>query len=125
MSQSASQYAAFAREVAAKLKVWTIKDDGGFPAPKNSQGTRSQPFWSSLARVERVIATVPAYAGFHPVELTWEVFRDRWVPGLEKDGLLVGVNWSGKRAVGYDIVPQEVRLRVEYEIGQAEQKDRP
>ena len=45
-------------------------------------------------------------------------FRDRWIPGLTKDGLKVGVNWSGARALGYDIDPAEVQTRFEYEIQQ-------
>jgi hypothetical protein len=30
-----------------------------------------------------------------------------------RDGFLVGVNWSGKRAVGYDIEPENLVKRVE------------
>ena len=120
MSQSASQAAAFYRDVAAGRRVWTVKDDGGFPAPKTSSGERAQPFWSSLSRVERIIRTVPAYAGFHPHELSWDEFRDRWIPGLTKDGLKVGVNWSGPRATGYDVEPASVQTAVEYEINQSQ-----
>lgn len=36
------------------------------------------------------------------------------VTGLEVDGLYVGVNWSGKRATGYDIKPKEVSERIKY-----------
>jgi hypothetical protein len=118
MSQAASQWAAFAREVAKHRRVWTIKDDGGFPAPLTAEGSRAQPFWSSLARVERIIRSVPAYSGFTPHELSWDEFRDRWIPGLTKDGTKVGVNWNGPRAVGYDIDPADVRTRVEYEMKQ-------
>jgi len=106
--QSASQAAAFYREVAVTGVVWTIRDDGGFPAPLRADGTRAQPFWSSRARVERIIETVAAYGGFLPVEIELSVFLDRWVPGLTKDGILVGVNWSGARATGYDLAPTRV-----------------
>ena len=106
--QSASQAAAFYREVAERRLLWTVSDDGGFPAPINSSGERTQPFWSSRARVERIIETVAAYRGFHPVEITLEVFLERWVPGLTNDGILVGVNWTGKRATGYDVPPDRV-----------------
>jgi hypothetical protein len=123
MSQAASQYAAFARDVAANNKVWTVKDDGGYPAPMTASGKRAQPFWSSLARVERIIATVPAYAGFYPVEISWEDFNDKWIPGLERDGLLVGVNWSGPRAKGYDVEPKDVRARIEYELTQVPKRE--
>lgn len=116
MSQAASQYSAFARDVAQHGRVWTVRDAGGFPAPKTLGGNRAMPFWSSLARVERIIATVPAYAGFQPFEISWELFRDKWLPGLERDGLLVGVNWSGPHALGYDLVPKDVRARIDYEL---------
>ena len=110
MSQAASQYAAFWRDVRTTLKVWTVKDDGGFPAPKTRTGVRAMPFWSSLRRVQKVIGTVPAYASFVPHEMTWKVFRDEWLPDLEESGLLVGVNWSGKNALGYDVTPADIRI---------------
>ena len=116
MGPSASQAHAFYKDVAKTRKVWTIRDEGGFPAPLKSDGSRAQPFWSSLTRVEKIIKTVPAYAPFEPVELDWEVFRDRWLPGLEKDGILVGVNWSGKNALGYDLESRSVKDAVEAQI---------
>ncbi len=106
--QSASQAAAFYREVTEHRVVWTIRDEDGFPAPLNASGERAQPFWSSRSRVERIIATVAAYRGFTPVEITLDVFLERWVPGLTRDGILVGVNWTGDRATGYDIAPERV-----------------
>ncbi len=38
---SASQAAAFYREVARTRKVWTVRDAGGYPAPENSPRTTS------------------------------------------------------------------------------------
>jgi hypothetical protein len=118
MSQAASQWAAFAREIAVHRRLWTVKDDGGHPAPMTPSGVRAMPFWSSLSRVERIIRNVPAYSTFTPHELSWEEFRDRWIPGLTKDGIQVGVNWTGPRATGYDIDAAGVQARVEYEIGE-------
>src|SRR5215831_9611475 len=113
MSQAASQASAFYHEVAKQGRLWTIKDSVGFPAPRNSSGKRAQPFWSSLARAQRIIANVPAYRDFEPHELAWSEFCERWLPGLTRDGILVGVNWSGTRAVGYDVSPAEVVANVE------------
>lgn len=109
VSQSSSQAWAFYRQVAATRLLWTIRDEAGFPAPMTSTGQRAQPFWSSRSRVERIIKSVPAYSGFEPFEVSWDDFCRKWVPGLAKDGLLVGVNWSGKRATGYDIDPEHLR----------------
>lgn len=120
MAQSASQAHAFYRDVANHRRVWTVKDDDGFPAPLSSSGKRAQPFWSSLSRVQRIIKTVPAYVSFAPIEISWDDFRDKWLPGLEQDGLLIGVNWSGKNATGYDLDPGWLRKCVENLIEQAD-----
>ncbi len=122
VSQAASQAAAFYRDVARNRKVWTIRDDQGFPAPKTTNESRAQPFWSSLARAERIVATVPAYKGFVPVEIPWVEFRDRWLAALERDGLKVGLNWSGSKAIGYDLTPGGVRQSIEA-VAEREQQD--
>lgn len=116
MSNSASHAHAFYRQVAKEKKVWTIKDEGGFPAPKNRDGIRVQPFWSSVSRIQRIKKMAPAYSNFEPHEISWEVFRDRWLPGLKKDGLLIGVNWSGAKVKGYDLDSDFVREAIEIQI---------
>ena len=89
--------------------VWTLEDDEGIPAPENSEGRRAMPFWSSRKRVEKIIATVPAYAGFRPLRVPLSEFEGEWLDELERDDLLVGINWSGERAVGYDVEVSDVR----------------
>jgi hypothetical protein len=109
VTQLASQAAAWRAEVRARGTVWTIEDEDGIPAPRNADGERSMPFWSTQRRVEKLIASVPAYAGFRPRRLPLEQFRTQWLDGLDRDGLLVGINWSGGRAAGYDVQAQDVR----------------
>lgn len=113
MSQSGSQAWTFYREVAASKIVWTVQDAEGFPAPKTGAGRRAQPFWSSQARAAKVVADVPAYSAFSPTAISWTDFSSRWVAGLTRDGLLVGVNWSGPRATGFDMEPEELRCNVQ------------
>lgn len=108
MSQAGSQAWAFYRDVARTRTVWTVCDEGGFPAPKTTSGHRAQPFWSSRSRAERIINTVPAYGGFEPYEVSWADFCSSWVPELLEAKLLVGVNWSGPRVVGYDMEPDRL-----------------
>jgi Protein of unknown function (DUF2750) len=112
MSVSALQSAIFYREVAKNERLWTIRDAGGFPAPLNDENKRAQPFWSSKARAEKVIASVPAYSIFQPFELELRVFLERWVPGLIEDGILVGINWSGASATGFDVEPAQVAQNI-------------
>jgi len=33
---------------------------------------------------------------------------NKWLPGLARDGVLVGLNWSGPYATGYDVSALEV-----------------
>jgi hypothetical protein len=91
----------------------TIRDASGFPQPMGPNGVRVQPFWSQRSRAERVLTSVDAYSGFEVVELTWPVFEAQWVPGVKRDGVLVGVNWSGPRATGYDVSPADIVKNVE------------
>ncbi|TGN37865.1 DUF2750 domain-containing protein [Marinobacter confluentis] len=113
MSISSAQASKFYQEVAENGIVWGIKDNGGFPAPHGTEGKRAMPFWSSKSRAQAVIENVNAYKGFEPVAIPWEVFCERWVPGLSQDGLLAGINWSGTGATGFDIQPSELQKSVE------------
>lgn len=108
MSTSAAQASAFYRESLREDCVWTVRDDDGFPAPLGTDGGRAQPFWSLHRRAARVVDTVPAYADFQVVRIPLREFRERWLPGLDSDGIRVGLNWSGPRATGYDLRGHEV-----------------
>ena len=120
MSQAASQAAAFRREVVEGDEVWVVEDDEGVVAPEAAEGRRSMPFWSSRVRAERVVASVPAFAGCRVRRLSVMEFESKWLPGLEADGLLVGVNWSGPRATGYDVEPTDIVGWLEAERGATE-----
>ena len=113
MSQAGSQAWAFYREVAVSRVMWTVEDDVGYPQPMTADGYRAQPFWSSRSRVEKIVATVPAYSVFRPAEVSWDEFCREWVPDLTRSGVRVGVNWSGQRATGYDIEPEQVQRNVQ------------
>ena len=108
MTTSAAQADAFYREVLASCTVWAIEDSEGFPAPTNSDGHRSMPFWSQQSRAEGVISKVAAYHGLSVVSLPLGEWRERWLPGLKRDDILVGLNWAGSRATGYDSDPDDV-----------------
>lgn len=113
MSNVANHAATFYKQVAATGTLWTLRDSTGFPAPKNDGGQRAQPFWSSHSRAELVIKGSPAYGRFQPVEISWQDFKDKWAPRLACDGVLVGINWAGSKAKGYEVTSAEVIAYVE------------
>jgi uncharacterized protein DUF2750 len=88
--------------------VWTVRDQDGYPAPESDGARRVAPFCSSRSRVEQIIASVVAYAGTLPEQIELDTWRKRWLPGLERNGLLVGLNWTGSNATGYDVGPANV-----------------
>lgn len=108
MTQSAAQADSFYAEIVRTGLVWTLRDENGYSAPKGKEEQRVQPFWSSRSRVEKIISSVAAYAGMEPHPIKLPIWRERWLPGLQRDGLLVGLNWSGERATGYDVGPTDV-----------------
>ena len=117
MSVAAAQADAFYSEFLDGGAVFTVRDDGGYPAPQNGSGQRAQPFWSKRSRVQRIVDSVPAYAGFEIEEIDGARWREEWLPGLEKDGIHVGLNWSGSDATGYDLAPANVLRNLDARTG--------
>ncbi|GAA2630357.1 DUF2750 domain-containing protein [Paractinoplanes durhamensis] len=109
MSLSGAHRAAFRREVSAEGRVFAIRDPSGFPAPADPDGAhRAVPFWSKPTRAQLVVKHVTAYQGFEVVPISVDDWLSNWMVSLEHDGLLVGVNWAGARATGYDLTPGQV-----------------
>jgi hypothetical protein len=108
VSVAAAQAEAFRREVRRDQIVWTLVEDGEFIAPHKPDGTRAMPFWSLRSRADRITGTVTAYQGLGLRKFTLSEFRDGWLPWLSEEGILVGINWSGERAVGYDVSAEVV-----------------
>lgn len=108
MALSAAHTEAFRREVPGEGRVYAIRDGGGYPAPRDPDGRRAMPFWSTWSRARRVVAQAPAYRAFDIVTIPVAEWLERWLPGLERDGLLVGINWAGAGATGPDLAPAQV-----------------
>lgn len=75
----------------------------GFRRRWAEMGIGGCPFGSKRSRADKIVGSVSAYAGMSPIGLSYDDWRDNWLPDLERNGILVGLNWSGKRAVGYDL----------------------
>ncbi|MEU1748649.1 DUF2750 domain-containing protein [Micromonospora arida] len=109
MTVSAAHSAAFRSEAPAAGRVWTLlEDDGSYIAPHKPDGSRAMPFWSLRSRAQRVVEQVPAYNGLEIVSMPFDQWLRDFVPWLAEQGVLIGVNWSGERATGYDVSPQDM-----------------
>jgi hypothetical protein len=108
MSLSGAHKAAFRREVLREGRVFAIRDGEGYPAPADPEGRRAVPFWSKPTRARRVADQAAAFLGFEIVVIELDDWLAGWLPCLERDEMLVGVNWSGGRATGFDLTPAQV-----------------
>ena len=45
--------------------------------------------------------------------MQWKIFAEKWLPGLDADGLLAGLNWQGDSGEGFDFDAYELYEKVE------------
>ncbi|KND26913.1 DUF2750 domain-containing protein [Streptomyces anulatus] len=110
MSQSGSQAAAFFRDVCQSRVVWLVQNDDGSPTHLSADGTRSLPFWSTSARAQRAAQIWGNRLWVESMQLdTW---CEHVLPDAARDGLLIGINWSGPRLVGWSLTATEIHNRL-------------
>ncbi|MFD9041189.1 MULTISPECIES: DUF2750 domain-containing protein [Streptomyces] len=110
MSQSGSQAAAFFRDVRQSRVVWLVRDDDGSPTHLSGDGTRSLPFWSTSARAQR--ASKIWGRGLRVGSMPLDTWCEHVLPDAARDGLVIGINWSGPRLVGWSFTSVEVLNRL-------------
>ncbi|MGW2841139.1 DUF2750 domain-containing protein [Streptomyces sp. NPDC001493] len=110
MSQSGSQAAAFFRDVHRSGVVWLVRNGEGSPTHLSGDGTRSLPFWSTSPRAGR--AAKIWGSGLRVESMPLDTWCDRVLPDAARDGLLIGINWSGPRLVGWSFTPAEILDRL-------------
>lgn len=104
--------AAFAH-IAETEMIYTIQDADGIPTTENAEGEQTMPFWSSSEKATAFIEQVSGYESFSILAVDWAVFSDKWVPGLDADKLLAGLDWEGEaEAKGFDLEPFELLEKV-------------
>lgn len=110
MSQSGSQAAAFFRDVRRNSVIWLVRNDDGSPTHLSADGTRSLPFWSTSARAQR--AAKIWGAGLRVASMPLDIWCDHVLPDAARDGIMIGINWSGPRLVGWSFTPRDVVNRL-------------
>ncbi|MCW7471831.1 DUF2750 domain-containing protein [Leptospira kanakyensis] len=108
MSINSINYHSFYKDVVKNKLVYTIKDESGFPAPVSENGKRAMPFWSSKKRAMNIISNSKNYSKFQIEQIPLNLFLKNWLTGLIKDDLMIGINWSGEKATGFDLNPKDV-----------------
>ncbi|MBO0918341.1 DUF2750 domain-containing protein [Streptomyces laculatispora] len=95
---------------ALAVSVWLVRDDDGSPTHLTVDGTRSLPFWSTSARAQR--AAKIWGRGLRVESMPLDTWCDGVLPDADRDGLVIGINWSGPRLVGWSFTAEEVLNRL-------------
>jgi hypothetical protein len=108
MSIAAAQANKFYEQVARDRRVFTFTENDEFLVfPVD--GKEVVPFWSSRSRLEIIQKEHVKYASFLVEEMSLQEFVEKTLPLMEAEGIHIGVNWAGKRLVGYDVEPQALK----------------
>jgi len=112
---SASKQAnAFCREVLASGEVFMIEHERDGVMTFHLAGDQhARPAWSSRNRVIRMLEGPLAGSGRVVTRLSWHDFVSSILRDAATEGVLIGLNWSGPRARGYNLHPSDVLSRVE------------
>jgi hypothetical protein len=97
----------FIERVAKSRVVWGLRSPEGWAAaPANDDESREvMPFWSDRAYAAR--SAKDQWAAYEPTSIDIDSFIDKWLRGMNRDGLLVGTNWDA-HLIGLEIEPVEL-----------------
>ena len=66
------------------------------------------PFWSSRKLAEQVQRDHPEYRNFKIARIEFDQFHQAILPEMAEQGVLIGVNWSGRVLMGFDQSAEEL-----------------
>lgn len=116
----------FLEAIAETGVVWTLQDDGGFAlcqrgtvvdgdsdvlSDADDDAKLVMPFWSDAAIAEA--SAVDDWSDYQVIGVYFDDWLEHWLPGLEEDGLLVGVDWTAGDLIGVDMPPLELQADLE------------
>lgn len=92
---------AFVAAVVEQGDAFTFRTGGDYPIfPMH--GAEVMPFWSSQALAKRVQHDHLEYAEFKIARVDFEHFFHALLPEMAEQGVLIGLNWSGRELLGFD-----------------------
>lgn len=104
---SQRRYEKFVERVSEQHEVWGLKSDDGWAIVESNayEDTGVMLFWSDKAYAKQ--CAVEEWSHYVPTVIKLESFSTHWLPGLEEDELLAGVNWN-KDLIGLEAEPLEL-----------------
>ena len=110
-ADSATAYDHFVSRVLVTGVVWGLKSENVWAVcPSNETEADVYLFWSDEAYARR--HCINEWAHYLPASIPLTVFRERWLPGMAKDGFLVGPQYNSQLC-GVETHPDKVAADLE------------
>jgi hypothetical protein len=84
----------FIEEVHASGTVWGLRGESGWAFCESGEYEETDVllFWSDRAGAQQHVKD--EWSGHLPTEIPLEEFVDKWLPGMDEDQGLLGLNWD-------------------------------
>jgi hypothetical protein len=103
-----ANYERFVSRVRSSETLWGLRHKEGWAiCPSNERDCDLYVFWSEEAYARQHCKD--EWSGYEPASITLQSFLDNWIPGMEGDGFLVGVQFNSDLA-GLEVEPSKLAL---------------
>lgn len=106
------RYEYFIRKVVDFEEVWGLYNDG-WALLGDDSGTQVFPFWPEKEFAE--LCSDDLWKGYTPKPIKLELFLEKWIPGMEKDNLIINIFHTPK-SKGKIVKPIELRDDLLHEL---------
>ncbi len=110
---SHQRYRHFIGRVSDWQLVWGLRNEGGWVTASDSNGNPVAPFWPHPDYA--IACAVGEWAGNSPASIDVHHFLSRWLPGMEKDGMLAAV-FPTPAMQGLVVSPRQLQRDIEEEL---------
>lgn len=112
-----ASYTAFIDAVVSAGTVWGLSDEQGWVTVPSAEdeSVPVMPFWADEA--DAAACATDQWHDLAPEALLLDEFMASWLPGMETDGLRVGVAWTPDLE-GVEVPPLELQADLESRIGE-------
>lgn len=110
---SLQRYRHFIGRVSDWQLVWGLRNEGGWVTASDSNGNSVAPFWPHPDYA--IACAVGEWAGNSPASIDVHHFLSRWLPGMEKDGMLAAV-FPTPTMQGIVVSPRQLQRDIEEEL---------
>ena len=115
--EASKRYEHWVKKVAAWQEVWGLWQEGGWASAGDDTGRELIPVWPHSAYA--AVCAEGSWSGYIPKVIPLDDWLNRWIPGMERDKLLVAV-FPTPQGKGVPIEPRRLEQDLRNELSNYE-----